>query len=161
MLPDEESPVAEIDARDPAAAQNACYLFYRYASNQNRQSSATELLMDHLMPSPKAIMQTRTKPPSTDEIAIIQRQLEDMVDILDFHNSIFRRMIYTGVLFLFCLAIYVIAIIERQLDNMLDNLNFYHFILRAGFCLGALLMSCMAMLIRARYKQNERHPRFY
>jgi hypothetical protein len=133
MLPDEESPVAEIDARDPAAAQNACYLFY----------------------------QTRTKPPSTDEIAIIQRQLEDMVDILDFHNSIFRRMIYTGVLFLFCLAIYVIAIIERQLDNMLDNLNFYHFILRAGFCLGALLMLCMTMLIRARYKQNERHPRFY
>lgn len=160
MLPDEESPVAEIDARDPAAAQNRYYLFCR-GGRQIRQSSATELLMDHLMPSTKTIMQTRKKPPSTDEIAIIQRQLEDMVDILDFHNSIFRRMIYTGVLFLFCLAIYVIAIIERQLDNMLDNLNFYHFILRAGFCLGALLMLCMTMLIRARYKQNERHPRFY
>ena len=160
MLPDEESPVAEIDARDPAAAQNRYYLFCR-GGRQIRQSSATELLMDHLMPSTKTIMQTRKKPPSTDEIAIIQRQLEDMVDILDLHNSIFRRMIYAGVLFLFCLAMYLIAIIERQLDNMLDNLNFYHFILRAGFCLGALLMLCMTMLIRARYKQNERHPRFY
>jgi hypothetical protein len=161
MLPDEESPVAEIDARDPAAAQNACYLFYRFASNQNRQSSATELLMDHLMPSTKTIMQTRKKPPSTDEIAIIQRQLEDIVEILDLHNSIFRRMIYAGVLFLFCLAMYLIAIIERQLDNMLDNLDLYIFMLWAGFCAGALLMLCMAVLIRARYKQNERHPRFY
>jgi hypothetical protein len=160
MLPDEESPVAEIDARDPAAAQNRYYLFCR-GGRQIRQSSATELLMDHLMPSTKAIMPTRTKAPSTDEIAIIQRRLEDMVDILDCHNLIFRRIIYTGVLVLFCLAMYLIAIIERQLDNMLENLDLYIFMLWAGLYLGALLMLCMAVLIRARYKQNERHPRFY
>ena len=160
MRPDEESHLAEIDANDLAAAQNRYYLFCR-GGRQNRQSSATELLMDHLMPSTKTIMQTRKKPPSTDEIAIIQRQLEDIVDILDLHNSIFRRMIYTGVLVLFCLAMYLIAIIERQLDNMLDNLDLYIFMLWAGLYLGALLMLCMAVLIRARYKQNERHPRFY
>ena len=138
MLPDEESPVAEIDARDPAAAQNRYYLFCRGGS-QIRQSSATELLMDHLMPSTKAIMPTRTKAPSTDEIAINQRRLEDMVDILDCHNLIFRRMIYTGVLVLFCLAMYLIAIIERQLEAMLDSLVYPTSIYKAGFWAGLLL----------------------
>jgi hypothetical protein len=160
MRPDEESHLAEIDANDLAAAQNRYYLFCR-GGRQNRQSSATELRMDHLVPSTKTIMPTRTKAPSTDEIAIIQRQLEDMVDILDFHNFIFRRMIYAGVLFLFCLAMYLIAVIERQLDNMLDNLDLYIFMLWAGFCAGALLMVCMPVSIRARYKQNRRLPRFY
>lgn len=45
--------------------------------------------MDHLMPSLKTIKRTRRNAPSTDEIAILEYQLDDMLDVLDFHNSIF------------------------------------------------------------------------
>jgi hypothetical protein len=95
--------------------------------------------MDLLMPSLKPNNRTRRNAPSTDEIAILEYQLDNMLDILDFHNSIFRITAYIGMLLLFCLAIGLIAIIERQLEAMLDSLVYPTSIYKAGFWAGLLL----------------------
>jgi hypothetical protein len=92
--------------------------------------------MDYLMPSLKTIKRTRRTSPSTDEIAILEYQLDDMLDILNFHNSIFRHLAYIGMLLSFCLAIGLIAFIERQLEAMMDSLVYPTSIYKAGFWAG-------------------------
>jgi hypothetical protein len=90
---------------------------------------------------------TRRNAPSTHEIAVFENQLEDMLDILNFHNTIFRRMAYIGMFLLLCIVIFSIAFIERQLDDMLDSLVYPTCIYQAGFCCGLLLSIASAIYI--------------
>jgi hypothetical protein len=103
--------------------------------------------MDHLMPSLKTIKRTRINAPSTHEIAVFENLLDDMLDVLDFHNTIFRRMAYIGMLLLLCIVICSIAFIERQLDDMLDSLVYPTCIYQAGFCCGLFLSIGSAVYI--------------
>jgi hypothetical protein len=109
--------------------------------------------MDDLMPSPENIKRTRRNAPSTDKIAILEYQLDKMLDILNFHDSIFRRMAYIGMLLLLCLVMSLIALIERQIEHILDNLVYPTSIYKAGFW-GGLLLSIGSSIRLWTYRQD-------
>jgi len=77
----------------------------------------------------------------------LRKPARNMLDILNFHNTIFRRMAYIGMLLLLCVVICSIAFIERQLDDMLDSLVYPTCIYQARFCCGLLLSIASAIYI--------------